>query len=221
MSSRAPGVVQSVNLGVLRVVPWTESMGSTGIDKRPVAGRVRAEGVGLAGDVIVDTKNHGGYDQAVYAYAREDAAWWAAELDREIPPGAFGENLSTTGVDCTGAVIGERWAVGTTVLEVSRPRIPCRTFAGFWDVPRLVKRFTERGVPGAYLRILVEGELGAGDEVRVVHRPEHGLTIGEVFRALTGDRSLVPRLLEAPELPAALHDRARRLLGLVERPTRA
>jgi MOSC domain-containing protein YiiM len=213
MSLPAPGVVESVNIGVLRVVPWTQSMGSTGIDKRPVPGRVRAEGVGLADDVIVDTRNHGGYDQAVYAYAREDATWWAAELDREVPFGAFGENLSTRGVDCTGAVIGERWAVGSTLLEVSRPRIPCRTFSGFWDVPDLVKRFTKRAVPGAYLRIIEEGDLGAGDDVRIVHRPDHGLTIGEVFRALTGERSLAPRLLEAPELPESLHDRARKMVG--------
>jgi MOSC domain-containing protein YiiM len=213
MSLPAPGRVVSVNIGVLRVVPWTAGKGSTGIDKRPAPGRVRAEGVGLAGDVIVDTNNHGGYDQAVYAYAREDAAWWADDLDREVPVGAFGENLSTDGVEVTGAVIGERWRVGSTLLEVSRPRIPCRTFAGFWEVPQLIKLFTQRAVPGAYLRIIEEGELGAGDDVRIVHRPGHGVTIGEVFRALTGDRTLVPRLLEAPELPAALHEKAERLLA--------
>lgn len=206
------GRVASVNLGVLRTVPWTAGLGSTGIDKRPIADRVRAEGVGLVGDVIVDRANHGGYDQAVYAYAREDAAWWAAELDREVPPGAFGENLSTSGVEVTGAVIGERWQVGSALLEVSRPRIPCRTFAGFWDVPQLIKLFTRRGVPGAYLRILGEGEFGAGDEIQLVHRPEHGVTIGDVFRALTGDRALVPRLLDAAELPVALREKARRLL---------
>lgn len=217
MSLPPPGVVRTVNLGVLRVVPWTQSKGGTGIDKRPVSGRVRAEGVGLVGDVIVDTAHHGGYHQAVYAYAREDAAWWAAELDREVPPGAFGENLSTVDVDVTGAVIGERWAVGSTLLEVSRPRIPCRTFAGFWDVPQLIKRFTQRAVPGAYLRILTEGDLGADDEVRVVHRPDHGVTIGTVFRALTGERALVPRLLEAPELPPSLQEQVRVLLGRVDR----
>lgn len=211
MSLPAPGTVESVNVGVLRVVPWTQSMGSTGIDKRPAGGRVRAEGVGLVSDVIVDTRNHGGYDQAVYAYASEDARWWEGELGRELGPGAFGENLTTGGVDCTGAVIGERWRVGSTLLEVSRPRIPCRTFAGFWDVPNLVKRFTQRGVPGTYLRIIEEGDLGAGDEIVVTHRPDHGVTIGEVFRALTGDRSLVPRLLEAPELPEPLQERARKL----------
>ncbi|TQS40763.1 MOSC domain-containing protein [Cryptosporangium phraense] len=204
--------VLSVNIGVLRVVPWTQSMGSTGIDKRPVAGRVRAVGDGLESDVIVDTKNHGGYDQAVYAYAREDAEWWEAEIGRELSNGAFGENLTVQGVSCTDAVIGERWRVGSTLLEVSRPRIPCRTFAGFWDVPNLVKRFTQHGAPGAYLRIIEEGDVGAGDAIEVVGKPAHGVTIGEVFRALTGDRSLAPRLLEAPELPAALHERAHKML---------
>ncbi|MFG1921581.1 MOSC domain-containing protein [Cryptosporangium sp. NPDC048952] len=206
--------VVSVNIGVLRVVPWTQSMGSTGIDKRPVDARVRAVGVGLESDVIVDTKNHGGYDQAVYAYAREDAEWWERELDRELTAGAFGENLTTRGVDCTGAVIGERWRVGSTLLEVSRPRIPCRTFAGFWDVPNLVKRFTQRGVPGAYLRIIEEGDLGAGDPIEIEHRPRHNVTIGEVFRALTGDRSLAKRILEAPELPASLREKATKLAQL-------
>ncbi|GAA0271618.1 MOSC domain-containing protein [Cryptosporangium japonicum] len=205
--------VVSVNIGTLRVVPWTQSMGSTGIDKRPHPGRVRAVGVGLESDVIVDTRNHGGYDQAVYAYASEDADWWERELGKELWPGAFGENLTTRGVDCTGAVIGERWRVGSTVLEVSRPRIPCRTFAGFWDVPNLVKRFTKEGRPGAYLRIIEEGDLGAGDDVEMVHRPGHGVTIGEVFRALTGERSLAARILEAPELPESVRQKAGKMLS--------
>jgi MOSC domain-containing protein YiiM len=207
-----PGHVVSVNLGVLRSVDWAADLDSTGIDKRPVHGRVRAEDDGLAGDVIVDRRHHGGYEQAVYAYAQEDAAWWAENLNREVAPGAFGENLTTTRVAVTDAVIGERWAVGSTLLEVSRPRIPCRTLAGFWDVRDMIKRFTARQVPGAYLRILTEGDLGAGDEVRVVHRPAHGLTIGEVFRALTGERALMPRLANTPELPPTLREKAMRLV---------
>src|SRR5439155_18878699 len=165
------------------------------------------------GDAVLDTANHGGRDQAVYAYAREDAAWWAEQLGRDVAPGRFGENLSTSGLDVTGAVIGERWAIGTAVVEVSCPRIPCRTFAGFWDVPRLVKWFTEAGRPGAYLRIAVEGDVGAGDPIEVAHRPAHGVTLGETFRALTGDRSLAARLLEAPELPAEAHERAQAWLS--------
>jgi len=174
----------------------------TAIDKRPVSGRVRVHRLGVAGDRQYDTRHHGGVDQAVYAYAVEDAAWWAGDLDRVIGPGAFGENLTTEGLDVTGAVIGERWAVGTAVLQVCCPRIPCRTFQGYWGVQQLVKRFTAHGAPGAYLRVVTEGELDAGDRIDVVERPEHGLTIGETFRALTGERALVPKLLTAPELPA-------------------
>ena len=206
---RMAGRVLSVNLGIVTVASWASDAGRTGIDKRPVA-TTRATTTGLVGDHIFDVPGHGGVDQAAYAYAAEDAAWWARELGREIGPGRFGENLTTEGVEVTGAVIGERWQVGTTVLEVSAPRIPCRVFAGFWEVPDLIKRFTAHGAPGAYLRVLVEGELSTGDAVEVVHRPAHGVTIGETFRALTLEPELLPHLLEAPELPTHIRERAAR-----------
>lgn len=199
----------SVNRAHVRASNWKRGVGHTGIDKRPASGRVRLFDHHVDGDFIGDTAHHGGPDQAVYAYAREDAAWWADQLGRDVPLGAFGENLSTSGLDVTRAVIGERWAVGSAVLEVSCPRIPCRTFVGFWEVPHLIKWFTQAGRPGAYLRIAVEGDVGAGDPIDVVHRPAHGLTLGETFRALTGDRSLAARLLDAPELPAEAHEQAR------------
>jgi hypothetical protein len=137
-------VLESVNLArVISSPDWNDG-DATGIDKRPAHGPVSTGANVLVGDTICDTTDHGGPDQAVYAYAREDAAWWAGQLGREVTPGAFGENFSTSGLDVTGAVIGERWAIGSAVFEVSCPRIPCRTFAGFWDVPRLVKWFTAR-----------------------------------------------------------------------------
>jgi len=180
--------------------------------KRPVSGPVAVSRLGLAGDTICDTVNHGGPDQAVYAYAEEDADWWRAELGTELSfplrAGSFGENLTVRGVAVTDAVIGERWQIGGVVLQVCVPRIPCSTFAGFWQVDRLVRRFTEAGNCGAYLRVLHEGELAAGDPVTVLDRPEHGLTIGQTFRALTGDRSLAAKLVAAPELPAAVRERA-------------
>lgn len=200
-------MVVSVNLGVARA---GGDLGRTGIDKRPVTGPVEVTALGLAGDVVIDARHHGGIDQAVYAYAREDAAWWAAELGREIEPGRFGENLSTRGVDLTNAVIGERWTVGSAVLEVSLPRIPCRTFADFWDVPDLIQRFTSRGASGAYLRVLTEGQITAGDPIVVTSRPAHGLTTGETFRALTTEPDLLIRLVDVAELPAKARDRARR-----------
>ena len=190
---------------------------TSGIRKHPVPGRVAVLAETLDGDRQGNRQHHGGEGQAVYAYAQDDADWWSAELDRELPPGSFGENLRTTGLDLTGAVLGERWAVGTALLEVTGPRIPCANFARFWDVPDLVKRFTAHGASGAYLRVLQTGELGAGDAVEVVHRPDHGVTAGLFFRALTTQRS---KLVEVePALDVVPHkDReklARRIAALV------
>jgi MOSC domain-containing protein YiiM len=173
--------------------------GRSGIDKRPVAGRVAVSELGLDGDVQVNRKYHGGEGQAVYAYAQEDADWWAAELDRELPPGRFGENLRTTGLDLTGAVLGERWRVGTALFEVTACRIPCANFERFWGVPRLVKRFTARGASGAYLRVLETGDVGAGDAVEVVSRPDHGVTVGLLFRATTTQPRRLPEIAPALE----------------------
>jgi MOSC domain-containing protein YiiM len=171
----------------------------SGIDKRPVAGRVAVHRLGLDGDVHVNRRYHGGEGQAVYAYAQEDADWWAAELDRELPAGRFGENLRTTGLDLTGAVLGERWRVGTALLEVSACRIPCANFARFWGVPQLVKRFTARGASGAYLRVLETGDVGAGDAVEIVSRPDHGVTVGLLFRATTTQKRRLPEIAPALE----------------------
>jgi len=203
----------SVNIGQPTWAEWVGEDRATGIDKRPVAGAVRLEPLGVAGDHVLDTPSHGGVDQAVYAYASEDAAWWAEALGRSLNPGNFGENLTTAGIDLNDCVIGERWTVGTARLEVSRPRIPCSVFAGFWNVPDLVRRFTERARPGTYLRVLTPGSVQAGDRIEVVHRPDHGVTIGVVFRALTLEPDLLPRLLDAPQLPARLRDRAARRIA--------
>ncbi len=173
-----------------RLLPDSGTIGVTAIDKRPVAGKVRVRPLGLHADVQADRKHHGGEDQAVYAYADEDAEYFAASLGREIPPGLFGENLRTTGVDVTGAVTGERWRIGETLeLEVTIPRIPCGTFARRMGVDKWVRRFTEEGRPGAYLRVVKSGPVAAGDPLVVTHRPAHGVTIGEVFAGLTPERA--------------------------------
>ena len=169
----------------------------SGIDKRPVQGRVAVGRLGLDGDVQANRRHHGGEGQAVYAYAQEDADWWAAELDRELPAGRFGENLRTTGLDLTGAVLGERWRVGTTLLEVTASRTPCANFERFWGVPQLVRRFTAHGATGAYLRVLETGDVGAGDAVEVVSRPDHGVTVGLLFRATTTQRRRLPEIAPA------------------------
>jgi MOSC domain-containing protein YiiM len=205
--------LESVNLAQVLDLVAKVGIDRTGIDKRPARGPVRTGADVLVGDTICDVANHGGPDQAVYAYASEDAAWWSERLDRDVPHGAFGENFSTAGLDVTNAVIGERWAIGSAVFEVSCPRIPCRTFAAFWDVADLVKQFVVAGRPGAYLRIWQAGLVSPGDGITIEHRPEHGVTILETFRALTGDRTLAARLLQAPQLPAEARRRARTWLA--------
>lgn len=186
------GSVLSVNVAVPHESRWTRAR-VTGIDKRPVRGplAVTAPGpkgtgaVGLAGDRVYDVKDHGGDDQAVYAYAREDLDAWAHDLGRELVSGMFGENLTTLHVDVTHARIGERWRVGERlVLEVAGPRTPCRTFAGWMGEPRWVRRFTEAAMPGAYLRVVEPGEVEADDPIVREHRPAGAQTVADVFRAV-------------------------------------
>lgn len=201
-----------MNLGRAKAVPYTDNpAGVTGIDKQPVDGPVRVAapgpkgvgGSGLAGDAVCKLEHHGGDDQAVYAMAREDLDEWERELGRSLAHGAFGENLTTEGLDVSGARIGERWRVGpAVVLEVTSGRIPCRTFQGHLDEKGWVKRFTRRGAPGAYLRVIEPGEIRAGDPVEIAHRPDHDVTVALQFRAVTVERTLLPRLLPAGE---ALH----------------
>jgi len=174
------------------------------IGKQPVAGPVRVAGVNLDGDDQADRRVHGGPDKAVYAYASEDRAWWAGELDRELAPGMFGENLSTEGVDVSGAVVGERWRIGTVELEVCQPRLPCAKLGTRFGDLGMVKRFGEASRPGAYLRIVTEGELEAGDAVEVLSRPEHGVTVRRVSDAILLDDALLGPASTAPELPQGL-----------------
>lgn len=211
------GELLSVNLAVPR--SKLADGGLTGIDKQPAAGPVllRAPGArgvsGVAGDRVFFS-GHGGDDQAAYAYAREDLDYWERELGRSLSGGVFGENLSTRGVDVTGALVGERWRIGDeVVVEVASPRIPCGTFAGWMAEQGWVKRFTAQARPGAYLRVIVPGEVRAGDQVTVVTRPDHDVTIGATFRALTLEPELLPRLLAAEALPQGVRDKAARRVG--------
>jgi len=201
--------VLSVNLAVARDNPFNDAA-RTGIDKQPADGPVEVRapgskahglGSGLVGDFIGDRRHHGGDDQAVYAYALEDLQWWAEELGVSLSAGRFGENLTTTGVDVNGARIGERWKLGDAVqLQVSEPRIPCGTFRGWMDRPGWLKTFTAAARPGAYLRVLTPGSVQGGDYAQITHRPDHDVTVAMVFRALTTEPDLLPRILEAPDL---------------------
>jgi MOSC domain-containing protein YiiM len=197
-------LVRSVNVGRPQVAAWAE-IGRTSIDKRPLDGPVRVGRLGLEGDEVSDTRHHGGVDQAVYAFAREDLDAWAETLGREVRDGQFGENLTTEGIDVNEAEVGEHWRIGTAVLEVASIRIPCNEFKSWmgecgYDRSAWVKRFTATNRPGPYLRVVEEGVLTAGDAIEVVRRPGHGVTVSTMFRALTTERTLLPELLRVDGL---------------------
>ncbi|MGK3088616.1 MOSC domain-containing protein [Streptomyces sp. WAC01490] len=208
----------SVNVGRPTPLPSAGGPGGlSGIDKRPFEGSVRVSdpgpkgtgGSGLVGDAVCDLRHHGGSDQAVYAFAREELDAWERQLGgRELANGSFGENLTTVGVDVSGALIGERWRVGAELLlEVTSGRIPCRTFADHVKEEKWVRRFTQEAVTGAYLRVIEPGTIRAGDPVEIVHRPDHEITAALQFRAVTTERTLLPSLLAAA---SALHPEALR-----------
>jgi MOSC domain-containing protein YiiM len=201
------GRLVSVNVGLPAPIGMHRGKAVlSGHVKAPVEGPVRVEGVNLVGDGQADLRVHGGPDKAVYAYAEEDTAWWAGELGRDLGPGAFGENLTVRGVDCSHAVIGERWRIGDVLLEVCQPRLPCFKLGLVHEDAKMLKRFAQASRPGAYLRIVTEGSLAAGAEIDVIDRPSHGVTIRLVSDAMLLDEDLLPRTLAAPQLAAGLRD---------------
>ncbi|WP_064721801.1 MOSC domain-containing protein [Paenarthrobacter nicotinovorans] len=172
------------------------SVGVTAIDKRPIEGPVKVHKLGIHGDVQASRLHHGGEDQAIYAYSQEDADYWSGELQRDLPSGIFGENLRVSGIETTGAVIGERWKVGLDVeLEVTSPRTPCATFQRVLGEPTWVKRFSEAGRVGTYLRVVKTGSISAGDHIHRTFIPKHGITVGQWFSDPTPE--LVQTLLDA------------------------
>jgi MOSC domain-containing protein YiiM len=208
-------VLRSVNVGRPQDKEWA-GLGYTSIDKRPVAGAVRAHRRGLVGDVVSDTQHHGGADQAVYAFAREDLDHWERELGRPIRDGQFGENLTTEGIDVNEAEIGDHWRIGTALLEIAYVRTPCNDFKGWmgetgYDPQRWVRRFMAHGRPGPYLRVLQEGLVAAGDEIETVHRQGHGVTVATMFRAINLDHSLLPELLRIDGLVEQVRVKAARI----------
>src|SRR4051794_37033937 len=192
-----PGRIVSVNVAVVRTDAFTRvKSGRSGIDKRPVASPVRLEVDGVGGDTVCDTTYHGGPEQAVYAYSVADLDFWAGELQRAVGPGNVGENLTVEGVDCSHAVVGERWQVGDALLRVVGPRTPCRVFAGFLDVPDLIKRFFAAGRPGCYLAVEHQAPVAAGDPAKGLVRPSPGVTVAEFMGGMGGDRSVLPHVVQ-------------------------
>lgn len=218
--------VLQVNIAVSEPTP-VRGPGRTGINKQPVTYPVEVtapgpknsagptEASGLAGDEIHDLANHGGTDQAVYAYAREDYDWWEKELGRELPGGIFGENLTTSGLDLTNTLLGETWQIGASlVLGVTFGRIPCATFQWKMGEPRWVKRFSQEGRPGVYFRVVTPGPVQAGDDIKVLDRPGHGVTIGAAFNAWLFNHAELARYLDLDGIPESQKQEFRQRLRL-------
>jgi len=203
--------VTSVNVARARLILINGEPTKTGIFKEPVPGPIELRDDEVIGDRVVDTAVHGGYDKAVYSYASEDYRWWAEQLGREIPPGWFGENLTLAELDTRDARIGERWRVGSALLEVSEPRQPCSKLGAKMGDQRFVRAFAKAMRLGAYLRIIEPGDVGAGDRIEIVERPDHDVTIGLLSRVLFEDSSLGPQVLASDALTDAWREHAERL----------
>lgn len=198
------GRVESVNVGEPRAVEVDGGVVVTAIWKSPVEGRIPVRGVNLDGDDQADRTVHGGPDKAVYAYSVEDIAWWESQLGVRLGDAPFGQNLTVSGIPVSEAVIGERWALGSALLEVAQPRLPCFKLGVRMGDARFPRVFAAAGRPGAYLRIVEEGDIGAGDAIEVVSRPEHGVTSALVSRALLREPDLLAEAVRASELPPEL-----------------
>jgi MOSC domain-containing protein YiiM len=197
------GKVLSVNVGVVREFDYGGRPARSAVWKSPVVGPIAVRGVNLAGDDQADRRAHGGPDKVVYAYAVEDVRWWEQKIGRSLAYGEFGENLTTEGMEVNDALVGERWQIGTVVFEVSEPRIPCWRLGVRMNDKLFPRHFTEALRPGAYFRLVVEGDVASGDQIRVVERPDHDLTIRDIFRIYTRDRQEVERLLAVPQMSAS------------------
>ena len=197
------GRVVAVNVGQPRTIDWHGRAVTTAIWKQPVDRRLKLRGVNIDGDDQADRRVHGGPTKAVYAYAAEDYAWWGTVLGTTLQPGNFGDNLTVTGIDLADRVIGERWQIGSATLRVTEPRIPCFKLGARMGDTGFVERFADAARPGTYLAIDTVGELGAGDPIELLHRPDHRVTIGMVERAYHGHPELSERLVNLPDLSEA------------------
>ena len=207
------GHVKSVNVGTPRTFTWHGRDVTTSIWKQPVPGRHQVRGVNIDGDDQADRRVHGGPTKAIYAYAAEDYEWWGTVLGMALDPGTFGDNLTVSGIDPAQRLVGERWRIGSAILRVTEPRIPCFKLGMRMGDARFVARFADAARPGSYLAIDAPGELGAGDPIELVDRPNHEVTVGTVERAYHTQPELRDLLVDLPELSESWREWARRALA--------
>ena len=209
--------IVSVNVGVVETLHHGNEAHTTGICKRPVSGPVVVAETGLKDDAIVDTKYHGGKDQAVYVYNAEDYDWWAEQTDRDYFPGLFGENLTISGLP-GNLSIGDRLLIGDVILEATSARIPCNIFAARMGDSGFGMAFRKAERPGVYFRVLNPGEVAAEDTVTLIESGDSGVTIVDLFRfgfSKTGDATTLRRYLDAP-IAERVRDQVIAALDLVE-----
>jgi MOSC domain-containing protein YiiM len=206
----------SVNIGRPRLVVWNEQPVSTGIYKTPVEGRVMVRTLNLDGDRQADLTVHGGPAKAVYAYPSEHYLFWRNEFtDRELPWGMFGENFSTEGLNETSVNIGDRFRIGSAEVVVTQPRMPCYKLGIEFGRSDILKRFLASGRTGFYFSVRREGEVGAGDEIELLERDEHDVTIADITRLYArdkGDAAMMRRAIAVEALPESWRDYFRQRL---------
>ena len=176
----------SINIGKERTQQRKDYIETTGIYKMPVDGPVEIKSLGIEGDAICDKKNHGGPDQAIYVYGGVDYAWWEQEIEKELAPGTFGDNLTISDLESTHFNVGDYLHIGEVTLQVTAPRIPCGTFATRMGDPQWVKKFRAAERPGLYCRVIKEGTVKAGDSVSVEKYTGETISIVEMYREYYG-----------------------------------
>src|SRR5687768_10962809 len=198
----------SVNIGQERTQQRKNYTETTGIYKLPVQEPVEIKSLGIEQDAICDTKSHGGPDQAIYVYGGADYAWWSKELEREIAPGTFGDNLTISGLESAQFNVGDYIHIGDVTLQVTAPRIPCGTFATRMDDPQWVKRFRHAERPGLYCRVVKEGFVKAGEPVSIERYTNETISLLEMFREYYNKNKSEESLQRHLKAPIAI--RARR-----------
>lgn len=199
--------VLSVNVGTVRAIQNGKPSGKTGIFKEPAAASVYVTAVGLVGDAICDTENHGGVDQAVYVYGANDYAWWEHSLGQPLVPGTFGENLTISDLESGQLFVGDQFRIGEIVLEVTAPRIPCVTLAARMQDKRFLKTFRAAERPGVYCRVLQEGYVNAGDSVAYQSYNGGRISVLEMFREFFEPDHSEATLRRYLNAPIAIRDR--------------
>ena len=207
MAENQPGRIISLNVGQPKRVAVVNAAGEhgvvlTAIFKSPVEGRVALRGYSLEGDRQADLTAHGGPNKAVYAYPSEHYPYWRNELSgMELPYGMFGENLTTAGWTEETVQIGDKFRIGTAVVKVSQPRMPCFKLGIRFNRPDIVKRFWHSGRSGIYFSVAEEGEIGAGDAMERIERAQDSVSVADVVRLYRGDEADPDTLKRVLSLP--------------------